>query len=80
LLTLFSKPVTASNCSLSSKWSLWKAIAWSMRSPAARSAAATSRGAGKGAVAASIPTWAKKGADRESAGSVRDDVILAASR
>jgi hypothetical protein len=78
LLTLFSKPVTASNCSLSSKWSLWKAIAWSMRSPAARSAAATSRG--EGAVAASIPTWAKKGADRESAGSVRDDVILAASR
>ena len=66
MLTLFSYPVVASNCSLSSRLSLWKMTACSIWSPALCSAAA----AAAGVVDASTPTWLKKPAERLSSGTV----------
>jgi hypothetical protein len=76
LLTLFSYPVAASYCSLSSRLSLWKMTACSIWSPAACSAAA----AAAGVVDASSPAWLKKPAERLSSGTVPAVVTCPTSR
>ena len=69
MLTLFSYPVVASNCSLSSRLSLWKMTACSIWSPTARLAAAR-------AAAHGIPIWINARTDVFLAGTRRIDDAL----